>query len=111
VTEREFRRSMKNKLPMGTDSVMAEDLIDEYLRLRKLRNQLDKDIGIRGISFQTVSSTGVPVQRQNPSLKDRLNISRQMTTILAQLGLTGTEENTGALSGKEHDTGDPFADL
>ena len=91
MTEKEIRQSIKKELSAGADSVLAEDLIDEYLRLRKLRNQLDRDISARGVSFHTVSSTGVPVQKQNPSLKDRLAVSRQMTAVLNCLGL-GAED-------------------
>lgn len=64
------------------------DLVDDYMRLWEVKEALAKDIKKRGVSYVDVSSTGVEMQKNNPSVKELHGTNRQMLMLLRELGLT-----------------------
>lgn len=72
----------------GADSECFVDLIEDYMELFAIKEDLLTDISERGVVYTDVSSVGIEMQKNNPSVKEVVNISRQMLAILKQLNLT-----------------------
>lgn len=64
------------------------DLIDNYIWLFEQEKIMQKDIKIRGHSYKAKSSSGFPIYKENPSVKNALMYNKQKLAILKQLGLT-----------------------
>ena len=52
----------------------------------------------KGISYETLSASGVLIVKQNPSTKEIVMVNRQMLSLLKELGLT-----TGKLTSHKDD--------
>ena len=89
ITRTKLRKSLIEQL-CGKRKPPAHysDLIEDYLNLWETKELLQTDIRDRGISYETLSASGVPITKQNPSTKEIVNVNRQMLTILKELGLT-----------------------
>ena len=72
-----------------------EDLIEDYLSFWDIKIKLIKDIKKRGIVYKDFSSTGVSMMKNNPSNKDLVMVSKQMLSILKELGLKTNEAGGG----------------
>ena len=70
------------------------DLICDYLVLYDTKKALQKDIKKRGISYKTLSASGVQITKQNQSVKDLVAVEKQMMAMLKEMGLT-TDAPTG----------------
>ena len=75
-------------IQMGADSDCFIDLVNDYMGLWEIKNDLLKDIKKRGVVYTDVSSVGVPMQKNNPSVKELVNVNRQMVSILDRLNIT-----------------------
>ncbi len=64
------------------------DMIKDYMGLWDVKTALIKDIKTRGVTYMDVSSVGVKMQKNNPSVKELVMVNRQMLCILKELGLT-----------------------
>jgi hypothetical protein len=71
-----------------------QDLIYDYLQLYDTKKMLQKDIKTRGVSYKTLSASGVSIMKQNQSIKDLVAVEKQMLSILKEMGLT-TDAPTG----------------
>ena len=65
-----------------------QDLIYDYLQLYDTKKMLQKDIKTRGVSYKTLSASGVSIMKQNQSIKDLVAVEKQMLSILKEMGLT-----------------------
>ena len=74
------------------------DLVDDYLNLWETKELLQANIKEKGISYETLSASGVPIVKQNPSTKEIVMVNRQMLSLLKELGLT-----TGKLTSHKDD--------
>ena len=72
----------------GADTDQFLNLVDDYMALWDIKNKLAADVRKRGIVYKDVSATGVPMQKNNPSVKELVNVNRQMLAILKELGIT-----------------------
>ena len=72
----------------GASTPHFRDMVNDYMRLWDVKESLIKDIRQRGVSFKDYSSTGVLIQKNNPSVKELQGTNRQMLAILKELGLT-----------------------
>ena len=70
------------------------DLICDYMVLYDTKKALQKDIKKRGVSYETMSSSGFPIIKQNQSFKDLVAVEKQMMAMLKEMGLT-TDAPTG----------------
>lgn len=78
-----------------------EDLIQDYMSLWDTKNALIADIRKRGVMYKDVSSVGVEMMKNNPSVKELVMVNKQMLMLLKELDLS-TENAAG---------GDPDDDL
>ena len=86
-----IRKSLTEQLnEMGAKVAHFEDLINDYLALYDVKNQLIKDIKVRGVTYTDYSAAGVAMQKNNPSTKDLVSVNRQMLAILKDLGVSTT---------------------
>lgn len=72
----------------GADIDVFISQIGDYMELWDIKEKLAEDIKTRGVVYSDVSSVGVEMQKNNPSTKEIVNISRQMLAILKQLNLS-----------------------
>lgn len=85
----QVKESLINQLvQMGTNIPFFEDLIEDYMRLWDVKNELQKDIKKRGVVYKDVSSVGVEMMKNNPSTKELAMVNRQMLSTLKELGLS-----------------------
>lgn len=64
------------------------DMINDYMSMWDMKNALISDINTRGVSYTDMSSTGVPMMKNNPSVKELVMVNKQMLSILKELGLS-----------------------
>lgn len=60
-------------------------LIDDYIWYFNQEKAMQKDIKDRGLSFKTTSSSGYPVEKENPSIKNAVSYNKQKLAILKEL--------------------------
>lgn len=82
---------LKNR---GADLDHFVDLVEDYVKFWEIKNRLQRDIKKRGVTYEGLSSVGVPMQKNNPSVKELLGVNRQMLAILKELCLS-TENIVG----------------
>jgi len=87
--KREFvRKSLTDQLvQMNADVGVFLDMIDKYMALWEVDRQLTEDIEVRGVMYTDKSSVGVPMMKNNPSVKEQVAVNRQMLAILNQLNI------------------------
>lgn len=91
LNKSQIRKSLTEQLnEMGAKVAHFEDLINDYLALYDVKNQLIKDIKDRGVTYTDYSAAGVAMQKNNPSTKDLVSVNRQMLAILKDLGVSTT---------------------
>ena len=95
ISKEKIRNSLIKQLEVkGAKVAHFEDLINDYLFLFDTKKLLQKDIKMRGVAYQTRSASGVPITKQNQSVKDLVAVEKQMVSLLKELGLT-TDAPTG----------------
>lgn len=94
-TKAKIKESLMKQLETkGAKVAHFENLIDDYMFMFDTKNKLQKDIKQRGVSYETTSASGFTIVKQNQSVKDLIAISKQMSNLLKDLGLT-TDAPTG----------------
>lgn len=73
---------------MGANIPFFEDRVADYMCLWDVKNGLQKDIKKRGVTYKDVSSVGVEMTKNNPSTKELVMVSKEMSSILDKLGLS-----------------------
>ena len=95
ISRKKVRESLIEQLALkGATKDHYIDLISDYMKLWDVKNALQADIKDRGVTFKDYSSTGVMMQKNNPSVKELVMVNRQMLSILKELGLS--TDNAGA---------------
>lgn len=88
ISKKEIKRSIIEQLEKkGANIAIFTDLINDYMSLWDIKNDLQKDIKDRGITYEDYNSHGVKVTKDNPSVKNLININRQMLAIVEKLKL------------------------
>ena len=86
--KQEIYESLLHQLAlMGADVAVFEDLVDKYMEMWEVDSLLTNDIMKRGVMYEDVSSVGIPMMKNNPSVKEKVAINRQMLQILSQLNI------------------------
>lgn len=88
-TKTQVKKSLLEQLTqMGANIPFFEDLVEDYMCLWDVKNELQKDIKERGVTYKDVSSVGVEMMKNNPSTKELAMVNRQMLSILEKMGLS-----------------------
>lgn len=89
MKEADVRKSLLKQLEdKGAAVSHFEDLVNDYMNFRSIKSKLQADIRKRGIVYEDKSSVGIVMQKNNPSVKELVNVNRQMLSILRELGLS-----------------------
>ena len=64
------------------------DLIRDYMGLWEVKTALLLDIKLRGVTFIDNSSTGIRMQKNNPSVKELVMVNKQMLSLLKEVGIS-----------------------
>ena len=89
ITKNSIKKSLIEQLEKrGASSEVFTNLIEDYLSLWEMKEELKKDIKTRGIVYETTSAVGAKIEKNNPSNKELLATNKQMLSILKDLGIT-----------------------
>lgn len=89
ITRNSIEKSLKEELKkLDKTSNFYMDLVADYMKLWDLKEQLFADIERRGVVYKDKSSTGVEMQKNNPSTKEVLMVNRQMLQIIKEIGFS-----------------------
>lgn len=89
ITESSLRESLYKQLEdAGAKVDHYVDLVEDYLKFRRLKVKLLADIKKRGATYQEETSTHVLVWKSNPAVKELAAVNRQMLQILREMDLT-----------------------
>ena len=84
----DVRESLLTQLEAkGASLACYIDLIDDYMSFWDTKGKLIRDIRKRGVTYTDVSSVGVEMQKNNPSVKELSMVNRQMLSILKEMGI------------------------
>ena len=78
-----------------------DDMIEDYIFLVRLKEELQEDISIKGIRYETMTGNGYMTDKPNESVQNLLKVNAQMLKILQDLDLKAPDEGP-----KEGDTKD-----
>lgn len=96
ATQKSIREALEEQLAIkGAEQECYMDLVKDYMSLWRVKNSLVSDIRKRGVVYEDLSSVGVKMQKNNPSVKDLVTVNRQMLSILKELGLTTDQAGAG----------------
>ena len=76
---------LKNR---GADISVYNDLVDQYITNLQIIRDMKKDIKKRGLSFNTVSSTGKEYEKENPSVKALIMYQKTGIALLQAMNLS-----------------------
>lgn len=89
ATEKEIKQSLIEQLKnKNADIDHFLSLVDDYVFLHKQEKQMQKDIRIRGRTYEYMSASGYKSEKENPSVKNAIMYNKQKLAILKELGLT-----------------------
>lgn len=89
ITKKTVKTSMISQLKAkGADTPAFLDMVEGYMKLWEIKEKLAKDIDDRGVVYKDVSSVGVEMLKNNPSVKEIVGVNRQMLSILDRLNIT-----------------------
>lgn len=81
----------------GADICLFEDLINDYMEMWDLKEQLIRDVRVNGLTKTYETATGNGAEKDNPSVKLVPAINKQMLALLKQMGIsTDTVVKEGA---------------
>lgn len=97
--EDEFNRIKNNLLTQLKSKGAYEnayiDLVNDYMSMWKIKNQLIVDINTRGVQVKTFNSNGQEIYKKNDSIVELPKYNSQMLKLLNDLGLSALEVDSG----------------
>ena len=96
IKRKDILESLQEQLAMkGASLDHYTDLLNDYMTLWDTKNALSADIKKRGVVYKDVSSVGVEMWKNNPSVKELVMVNRQMLTVLKELKLSTDDAGGG----------------
>lgn len=78
-----------------------DDMIEDYIFLVKLKEDLQLDIKLNGLRYQSMTGNGFAISKPNESVQNLLKVNAQMLKILQDLELKSPDEEGGEKSGDD----------
>ena len=78
-----------------------DDMVDDYVFLVKLKEDLQQDINDNGMRYSTMTGNGFETEKPNESVERILKVNAQMLKILQDLDLKEPEESPEAGEGDD----------
>lgn len=98
-SDNEFNRIKNNLLSQlkskGAHEEAYIDLVNDYMSMWQIKNQLIADINARGVQFKSFNSHGQEVYKKNDSIVELPKYNSQMLKLLNDLGLSALEVDSG----------------
>ena len=69
-----------------------DDMVEDYIFLVRLKEELQEDISIKGIRYKTMTGNGYMTDKPNESVQNLLKVNAQMLKILQDLDLKAPDE-------------------
>ena len=102
-----IREDLRNQLiEQNRFGKQFEDMIEDYIYLVKLKEELQKDIDKKGIRYQVKTGNGFKQTKPNESVVNILKVNNQMLKILQDLDLKTPEAPDPKNNNKESDADD-----
>lgn len=97
VAKKQVKDSLLAQLKAkGATADYFTDLVNDYMTLWGVKDQLSTDIKERGVKFKDNSAAGNEMWKNNPSNKELVMVNKQMLALLKDLGLNEpTVDDTG----------------
>ncbi|MDB8552166.1 terminase gpP N-terminus-related DNA-binding protein [Turicibacter sanguinis] len=93
--DEEFNRIKNNLLSQlknkGAHEDAYIDLVNDYMSMWRIKNQLIDDINSRGVQVKTFNSHGQEIYKKNDSIVELPKYNSQMLKLLNDLGLSALE--------------------
>lgn len=88
-----IREDLKNQLiSQNKFGKQFDDMIEDYIFLVKLKEELQHDISVNGIRYEAKTGNGYKTDKPNESVQNLLKVNAQMLKILQDLELKAPEE-------------------
>ena len=88
---RELKKSLLDQLKEnGNEKDFFVNLVEDYMRLWVIKNQLNDDIETRGVVTEYKNGANQYGTKRNDSIADLLKVNSQMLKILQQLEIKAT---------------------
>ena len=71
------------------------DLVNDYMAMWKIKNDLIEDINSRGVRIETFNSKGQVILKKNDNISEVPKYNSQMMKLLADLGLSAADFESG----------------
>ncbi len=89
ITLKKIKESLVDQLDKkGAKTPVFLALVDDYIDFEKQERTFKKNIEERGIEYTATSAQGKEYDKENPSIKAKIQCNKQKLSILNQLGLT-----------------------
>lgn len=87
-----IREDLKNQLlEQNRFGKQFEDMIEDYIFLVKLKDEIQKDLDSKGIRYRVKTGNGFTQLKQNESVVNIVKVNNQMLKILEDLDLKTPE--------------------
>ena len=91
-----IKDDLKNQLKkQEKNGKQFEDLVEDYIFFVKLKENLQNDINVRGLTYEVITGNGYKTEKNNESVKNIIKVNAQMLKILQDLELKSPEEGEG----------------
>lgn len=91
-----IREDLKNQLiTQNKFGKQFDDMIEDYIFLVKLKEELQYDIAQKGIRYEARTGNGYKTDKPNESVQNLLKVNAQMLKILQDLELKAPDEGGG----------------
>ncbi len=88
-----IRDDLKSQLIMQNKfGKQFDDLIEDYIFLVKLKEDLQSDISLKGLRYDSMTGNGYLTSKPNESVQNLLKVNAQMLKILQDLDLKAPDE-------------------
>lgn len=89
ITKKAVQDSLIAQLTaMGADVDFYKSMVSDYMALWATKERLIEDINNVGPVYYEPNTAGVPIHKNNPSVRDLASTNKAMLTILDKLGLS-----------------------
>ena len=93
ISQEQIRNSLLEQLESrGINTSVYIDLINDYMALWVVKQNLIKDISQRGVNIEYKNGENQYGTKQNDSVLNLIKVNNQMLKILSELGLKGAEQ-------------------
>lgn len=95
------RKKLRRKIELAITKQLKEkqiyqyahyqDLVNDYMKMWDFKNMLQDDIDEKGVSIEWNNGGGQKGFKKNDSIRELLNVNKQMLKILLDLGIRASD--------------------